>query len=243
MADEVRFTVRRFNWRWAGTCFVRAPGEHRLATFDTADEAHADAWRREQEVRGRVNPFACGPAFHYLSTMPEPIYLDWLRDADITPPKQDSTAKRPWAAWWDSTKTGLTESQIFRVWEGLNRVRFFDVIARRPSQVAYAVVRIVWEYNDNWMEPGEEGGVPVQAFRKRENAEAQRVLLEEVERARFAGREDEEPSHYSAFERNRWNDPFQVEHDERGFSVDDVVGFQNAVFYEVVEIDIGGNSE
>ncbi len=229
MADEVRFTVRRFNWRWAGTCFVRAPGEHRLTTFDTADDAHADAWRREQEVRGRVNPFACGPAFHYLSTMPEPIYLDWLRDADVTPPEPDATGKRPWVAWWDTTKTGLSESQNFRVWEGLNRVRFFDVIARRPSQVAYAVVRIVWEYNDYYYEPGDEGGRTVKAFRNREKAVVYRNQLEAEMRPRVSGQTLENWRDEASWPRgpDEIEQPKLIDQD-REFAL-----------FEVIEIDLG----
>jgi hypothetical protein len=184
-SDEQRYIVRRFNWRWAGTCFVRAPGEHRVAWFDTPDEADADRWRRELEVRGRINPFECGPAFHYLSTMPEPIYLDWLMDADVIPP-EPINGVRPWGEWWDGAKQALAHGQVAHVWEGLNRVRFFDVITRRPSDVAFAVIRMMWEYNDYTYEPGEEGGEPLRVFRRRENAEAYRQLLEEQRIAEFA---------------------------------------------------------
>lgn len=229
MSDAPRFVVRRFNWRWAGTCFVRAPGDHRVAWFDTRDAADADAWRRETEVRGRVNPFACGPAFHYLSTLPEPIYLDWLRDADVIPPEPAADGKRQWPAWWDATRPTLSESQEFRVWEGLNRVRFFDVIARRPSQVAYAVVRIVWEYNDYFYEPGDEGGKTVRAFRTRERAEAHRATLEATDWPRVQG---------ATFE--NWRDESNWPHgpNEEGSRPTGTLQ-EDVTLFEVVEIDIG----
>ena len=55
MGETVFHVVRQFNWlwagTWAGTVFVRVPGERRIARFDTADEAVADQRRREQLVR------------------------------------------------------------------------------------------------------------------------------------------------------------------------------------------------
>lgn len=34
MTDDLHYTVRRFNWRWAGSCFMRLPGETRLARHE-----------------------------------------------------------------------------------------------------------------------------------------------------------------------------------------------------------------
>lgn len=229
MTDVPRFVVRRFNWRWAGTCFVRAPGDHRVGWFDTRDAADADAWRRELAVRGRVNPFACGPAFHYLSTLPEPIYLDWLRDADVIPPEPAADGKRPWLAWWDATRPTLSDAQEFRVWEGLNRVRFFDVIARRPSQVAYAVVRILWDYNDAWDEPGDEGGETVVVLRSRESAEKRRQELENAERSRRG--ENQGSVTMKRWDDARWPHP----PDDYGSYCD----VNDIPFFEIVEIDVG----
>jgi hypothetical protein len=94
----------------------------------------------------------------------------------------------------------------------------------------------LWEYNDNWEEPGAEGGETVRAFRRREDAEALRDLLEEEARqARGADAGEDSPWR---FEMDRWRrgafdppkpDPLRY----------DVVPAGEATFYEVIEIELG----
>ena len=222
--DAPRHIVRRFNWKctYDGDQLHRAPGEHRVAWFDTEADAHAESARREADVRGRVNPFRCGPAFHYLSTFPLYAFRDWLLDAAIAPPDGDDL--KAWATWWDDTPDPAARA---RAWDGLNRVRFHDVIARRPSEVAYAVVQILWDYDDSFYGPGEEGGRVVKAYRTRERAEAERLALTERAKANW-GRDD--PGLYA----DRWLcENWPVVRDET------VEGFEHCPLYEVVEIDLG----
>lgn len=227
MAEPTRFVVRRLNWRPAGDAFIRLPGETRLASFDTFDDAEADRIRREHEVRGRVNPFRCGTAFHTLTTLPEPVFADWVADAGLTPPERPAVGFVDWAAWWAAGHATWTEEQRARVWDGLNHVRFFEVIERPPSAVAYAVVRVMWEYNDNWYEPGAEGGRTVIAYRSREAAERRRAELE-------AGAEDR-PSYV---ETGRWRHENWPAIEGDGSVTE--FGKSGAPMYEVVEIDLGG---
>ncbi|MBY0460726.1 MAG: hypothetical protein K2V38_25690 [Gemmataceae bacterium] len=192
--SAVRFVVRRLNWRHAGAFFVRLPGEVRLGSFDTFDAAEADRAARESEVRARVNPFCCGTAWHALSAMPEPVFRDWVRDAGLEPPAGDSLAE--WVAWWKDGHAAWSEEQVWRVWQGLDRVRFFEVFERPAGAVAFAVVRVMWEYNDAWYEPGAEGGRTVKAYRSRERAEKERQRLE------AEAREEWDDVHY--VEAQRW---------------------------------------
>jgi hypothetical protein len=237
--SDTRFVVERRNWRRAGSGWVQLPGRIALQSFGTADEAEAERRDREAETRRRVgNPFRCGPALPYLTSFPEPVFLDWLLDAGLVSPEPDAASgRRDWAAWWEAGCGRWSDVRRARVWDGLDKVRFFDVTERPAARTAYAVVRVLWEYNDQWMEPGDEGGDCVRAFRRRADAEAYRDLLEEQAR-RERDRDtdpDEEPSHYGGFEIDRWRrGPFDEGHESRR---SEVVGSREATFYEVVEIE------
>ena len=222
MSDELKWIVRRFNWKACheGNQLRQAPGEHRVAWFDTETDARAECLRREAAVRERVNPFRCGPAFHYLSTFPEYAFRDWLMDAGITPPA--GTDQSVWAGWWDA---GLPDELRAKVWEGLNRVRFHDVIARRPSEVAYAVVQVLWDYQDDFYSPGDEGGRITTVYRTRHRAEAEAARLSEVAWTDWGGHE----GLYS----DRWRDEdWPLVREE---TVSELRGVPQ---YEVIEIDL-----
>lgn len=222
MSDELRWIVRRFNWKCChdGKQLRQAPGEHRVAWFDTEADALADCRRRERSVRERVNPFHCGPAFHYLSTFPEYAFRDWLRDDDIEPP--DVTTLDAWADWWEWPPLG--PSARAKVWEGLNRVRFHDVISRRPSQVAYAVVQVMWDYQDDFYSPGEEGGRVTAVYRTRARAEGESVRLNATARQEWT-------EYGCGLYADRWlSDQWPL--------VRETTGDDTAPMYEVMEIDL-----
>jgi hypothetical protein len=226
--SAVRHIVRRFNWKRVSGGLLRAPGEHRVAWFDTDEVAFAECRRRELAVRGRVNPFRCGPTFPSLTTFPMPVFLDWLGDEGIESP-EESYRLADWIAWWDLEAAALSTAQRERVWEGLNRVRFHDVIQRRSDQVAYAVLRIMWNYLDDFNEPGEEGGRIETVYRTRAKAEA------ECTRLNVEGQREWGSAPYFYVE--RWDDDLWPTAERRlGRAVAD------ATFFEVVEIDIGGVS-
>jgi hypothetical protein len=237
--SETRYVVERRNWRRIEGGWLQLPGRVALASFADAEEAEADRRAREAEARRGVgNPFRCGPALPYLTSFPEPVFLDWLQDAGVQPPQPGSAAgRRDWAAWWDAQQEGLSPPQRARVWDGLDKVRFFDVVPRPAARTAYAVVRVLWEYNDNWMEPGGEGGDCVRAFRRRADAEAYRDLLEEQARREHRQLDpDEEPSGHERYEVDRWRrSPFDDKSDPYLF---ETVPAQEATFYEVVEIEV-----
>jgi len=229
MSDAARFVVRRLNWRPAGDRFIRLPGEVRLASFATFDTAENDRVARETEVRGRVNPFKCGTAWHALTTFPEAVFRDWVADSGLAPP---DGGLDEWAAWWAGEPADRTAEQRWRVWDGLNRVRFFEVIDRPASAVAYAVVRVMWEYNDAWYEPGAEGGRTVRAFRSRERAEAERQRLDAEARRAWDDR------HW--VETRRWElSAWPARGKAAGTESTEAFERRGVPLYEVVEIDIG----
>jgi hypothetical protein len=155
------------------------PGAVPVGALPTIEEAEADQGRREAEVRARIpNPFICGPDHAARSSLPEPIFQDWLRDAGIEPTQTGQNQPVNWFGWWEQAHKRLSAEQIAHVWAGLNRVRFFEVVTRPEGHIGYAVVRINWEYNDSWYEPDAEGGTPVKVFRKWAAAEERRHELD-----------------------------------------------------------------
>lgn len=61
-----------------------------------------------------------------LTTLPEPILADWLSECYLTPPSLKSG--RGWADWWDANAPHMTDYQRARVWQALDKLRFFEVI-------------------------------------------------------------------------------------------------------------------
>lgn len=238
MSDAARFVVRRLNWRPAGDRFIRLPGEVRLAAFDTFDGAETDRSARESEVRARTNPFTCGTAWHALTTLPQAIFLDWVQDSGLLPPEYwaeraatGSVSLHEWAEWWLKIAHTLTAEKFAHVWAGLNRVRFFEVVERPARAVCFAVVRVMWEYNDQWYEPGGEGGRTVRAYRSRERAE------EECRRLESQARREWDSRYY--VEARRWElGAWPALGEEVGTEPEEAFNHRGVRLYEVVEIDL-----
>jgi hypothetical protein len=206
------FVVSRLTWRsgW-DRVFVRMSGETRVAAFADFDSAEADRATRERAVRARVNPFDCGTTWGERAHMPEPVFRDFIHDAGIELPTivpapttdEDGLALsrqarrlkqrevppagtfRSWAVWWAATAPALSVEQVARVWDGLDRVRFFRVEERPVRTVAFVVVEVQWNYNDEWYYPPAEGGGAYTAYRSRERAEAECARLNAEARERW----------------------------------------------------------
>lgn len=243
MADapggRIEYAIRRLNWRRAHYGLVRMPGATAVGARPTFEEADADRAEREAEVRARVgNPFLCGPTHAVRSRLPEPIFCDWLRDAGLDPPAE---LPADWAKWWAGVRDRPSAAQVAHLWAGLDRVRFFEVVARPAGSVGYVVVRVQWEYNDQWMEPGAEGGEPMKVFRARAAAEAYRREREDAERAERAEPPDDEDA--MRYETTRWADeadwPLGTRPGGRWRYEDAMFARAEAApFYEVVEVEL-----
>jgi hypothetical protein len=277
------FVVSRLTWRPAGYArmFVRLPGETRVAAFADFDSAEADRAKRELAARATVNPFRCGTNWGERSHMPEAVFRDFIKDAGIEPPTivepptTDEDGKplsrqarrlkqkeppppetfRSWDSWWDAVGPTLSAERVARVWEGLDRVRFFSVEERPVRTVAYVVVEISWSYNDEWYYPPAEGGGAHSAYRTRERAEAECARLNHEARERWRDalnlpEAEDEPEGMPGYEAYPFDmegrlfpgdDPFgprrtppaRGAEDQHGkFAVDEVP------FYEVIEFEL-----
>jgi hypothetical protein len=158
----LRYTVHRRNWMRVSDSWHRLPGSDRVASFASQDAAEAERDRLEAEARRVVNPFACGTTFADRSHLDEGRFRDWLLDAGLEPPEDGD-----WGEWWED----LPEEHDRAVWDGLDRVRFYDVVAAAEKPVVYVVVGIPWNYTDQDFYANESGGIPTRVFRSRDKAE------------------------------------------------------------------------
>lgn len=186
------FVLERFNWRRVGPAsWVRLPGGTPVASLEDRDRADAEAAEFGQLARLAVaHPFRCGAALAELTTLPEPVFLDWLRDGDIEPPDPDG--RLPWRAWADLDSAGWTAGQFAQVWAGCDRVRFGRVRVREADPL-HCVLRVDWSRETNFTHfiPEAEGGAPVALWHDRAAAESdahdkQRLAAEEVAAAQAA---------------------------------------------------------
>jgi hypothetical protein len=210
---NTHFVVSRANWRAANGALVRLGGETRVTAFDTFDAADRDRAARELRARAHVNPFRCGTLWAERSHMPESVFCDFLEDVDIVLPLFDPVGDtddlgqplnsftraileqkplpegvyRSWAHWWDKCRDSLSPNQIARVWEAMDRLRFFSVSEQPKRTVAYLVLEIRWNYNDEWYYPQAEGGAPHTAYRTRARAEEECARLNAEAREEWRG--------------------------------------------------------
>jgi len=100
-----------------------------------------------------------------LTSMPEPVFRDWLREAGLEPPGEakivqvhdelsamgleppdegesdalsvmgleppveaESGKVRDWPSWWDQHAPRMTDQQRAKVWQALDRLRFYEIV-------------------------------------------------------------------------------------------------------------------
>lgn len=238
-APVTRYVVSRLRW-WHSVRrgYRRAPGAGPLASFATFEEADADRWAREHRARGWVNPFECGEAVHHWTSLDEPRLRDWLMDRGIDPPAPDGTAVWVvWGRWWNEVRGALTDEKRAAVWEALDKVRFYAVDARPVRPVVYAVVKVEWEYNDEWNVSYGDGG-PVQAvYRRRASAEEACERRNAAERVNW-GEGDAFDIGYRLRDRSDLfaAPPPAGQPNDYG---ENLLSVEEAPFFEVVELELG----
>lgn len=173
-AKPTHFVVERFNWRRSGNTptFHRLPGFTRIRSFDMLEEAEGFKHAEEAKARAVVNPFLGTLAPPTDQTdLPDHALCDWYMDHDFEPPKPDKkTGKRDWAKWWEKESKKWKGDRAAVAWEPLHRVQFYRITERPKVPVGYALVRVNWEYNDEWHVGDEEGGTITAVYRNRERA-------------------------------------------------------------------------
>jgi len=94
------------------------------------DRAKAEEYCRMVEGRERAvkNPFEWGTELKDWTTFDAPRFRDWLLDAGIEPPKKKNSKAADWQAWWEKGAPKLTDLQRAKVWEALNKVRYYEVV-------------------------------------------------------------------------------------------------------------------
>jgi hypothetical protein len=152
------FVVVRVHWRYVDNTCPYLESEPAGAGFPQkvfADRAAADAHCRELELAARVengNPFPFGrdgvpslPSLDDYTTTPTGVFLDWLETQGLDLPAGQRAAweesqQRPmtgafdedsyaaWVGWWADNADQWDADLRERVWDKLDRVRFFEVV-------------------------------------------------------------------------------------------------------------------
>ena len=100
-----------------------------VATFPDRDQADSHCAELEREKRAEVNPFEYGETLADLTPFDADRWHDWLLDAGLEPPITDwPNGRRDWVNWWTAESPAMTELQRAKVWQGLDRLRFFCVV-------------------------------------------------------------------------------------------------------------------
>lgn len=168
------FVVERLNWRRSGRdgTFFRLPGFTRIQSFDTQEAAEAFRYAEELKARAVVNPFLGTLAPPTDQTdLPEYALADWYTDHGFDPPKPDKNDRRAWAKWWAKESKRWKPDRAAVAWEPLHKVRFYRISERPKVPVGYALVRVNWNYTDEWQQADSEGGTVMTVYRSREKAQ------------------------------------------------------------------------
>lgn len=229
--SDVRYTVRRLGWHQAshGDHYTRRlptaePVEH-FADFDAAEyrrraleHARRAFEHARRTTRTNENPFRFGGASLFFQTSLDAARLhDWLLDEGIDPPAEQ-LRHRDWRLWWDAFAHTWTEHQLAHAWQGLDKVRFFDVVgesAGRPLRVVSEISFVAAGYHRRAAE--REGGRPHGLYRSPHAATAACDRLNEARR-------EETYDWWRHYYRQRF-----------GYG-DDPLGGREAVYFEVIGV-------
>jgi hypothetical protein len=98
-----------------------------VKAFTDSNAAEAFRLKLERQARAGRNPFQHGHELADLTSLPEGLLRDWLLDAGLTPPTEGLSVLLLFD-WWERHGEGMTELQCGRVWEALDRLRFYTVV-------------------------------------------------------------------------------------------------------------------
>jgi len=176
MSVESQFVVRRLAWYQAphGDRYTRRlPNAVAIAQFNNFDDAEYHRRTLEFELRANENPFRFGGAgLHFQSSLDIPRLHDWLLDMGIEPPVEQ-LRHSDWREWWDAFAHLWTEEQLHHAWQGLDKVRFFDVVKESSEVFPHLVMEIGFVETANRQRNAEREGGHVEAiFRNKSRASA-----------------------------------------------------------------------
>jgi hypothetical protein len=226
MSDEIRFTVRRLGWHQNphGDHYTRRlPTAQPVATFDNFDDAEYHRRARESEARAGENPFRFGgETLYFQSCLDAPRLHDWLLDMGIDPPTTQ-LRHRDWREWWDAFAHTWSEEQLAHAWQGLDKVRFFDVEQVSGSEPLHAIMEVRFVNRDyRSLKADREGGRVVRVYRRPRVAKSE---CDRLNRIRQQAREYQ--GHYYVEHRTRVG----YENDREEYR-----RVEDSVFYELTEL-------
>jgi hypothetical protein len=144
-APQKVFVVQELNWRYIGRGdpYVLDEGRPGKPVKVFVDRDRADAFCRDlnRQKRG-VNPFRYQPEptdgsyLDQYATKGEDALLAFVRSEGLTPPVRDSDPAKdyhglygePWVLWWEGHRKGWDDGLVERLWDALDRVRFYEVV-------------------------------------------------------------------------------------------------------------------
>jgi hypothetical protein len=135
MSQTTIFLVQKLYW-WTWRNDDEEPvycrfeeGSIPVRAFTDYDRASDYQRAQEQARRAEVNPFYYGEKLADLSSFTAEPFHDWLLDAGLTPwtIRKDKDFKK-YRTWWKKNRGQMTDLQRTRVWEALDKVRFFEIV-------------------------------------------------------------------------------------------------------------------
>jgi len=131
------YVVQEFSWRYRdreSPLFQddERPGKPLMAFTDRA-RADAHCQQLNLQKRATENPFRYMPQGGHYTTMGGPGFLAFIRAQGLTPPADypggEDDLAWAWADWWDKRKSEWDERLVERLWNALDRLSFYEVVA------------------------------------------------------------------------------------------------------------------
>lgn len=195
------YHVERLCWQRSVTQWHVLPGSDRVSTYLDRAEAEATCREAEWKIRRRMNPFLIGGPFLQYQTASDAARLfDWCLDAGVEPTSLDGNSAT-WAAWWRISQASFTDLQRAKLWEALDRLRFFRVV-EGTSGLSCHLVSVPQETDWDYIDPTQDwGSTPYMLVRQEAMAEELCHELYGNELARIGG------YFGNQFGRNSWKRP------------------------------------
>jgi hypothetical protein len=139
------YVVQELNWRFTARVDPEVLDEGRpgkpVKAFGDRDRASAFCRDLNRQKRG-VNPFRYRPEpthgsyLDQYATRGEDALLALVRSEGLTPPVRDADPSKdyhglygePWVIWWEEHWEGWDDRLGERLWDALDRVRFYEVV-------------------------------------------------------------------------------------------------------------------
>jgi hypothetical protein len=124
------YLVRRRPDRWGYYRGQFGPAERAFLERGAAEtyrqECDRRAWLDRRAVLGAMTDPCSHQSPFELTSFAPPVFLDWLQDAGIPRPPDDLRAATQCVEWWEGC-IGLNEVQWIRLFEALDKVRYYEV--------------------------------------------------------------------------------------------------------------------